>query len=92
MTDHPEDQGPIPQRAEPEWIVNHFEKPVSLREHLHSSLDRLLTHMEQAQETQGLVSITVLDAEGAWAGHTVALAVDLNPHKCGPECPHDDGA
>lgn len=75
VTTHPEDLGPI----DPLTRLRSFPKGISLQEHLHLSLDRLLEEMVRLQETCGSVAVTVLDSTGPWAGRTVVLAVDLDP-------------
>ena len=58
--------------------VRHFDQPVSIRDLLHSTLDRLLNELLINQQPQGVVSVTCLDPEGEFAGRTVLLALDLD--------------
>ena len=74
-----DDDVPLKPLAGPMPILRHFEHPVSLKQHLHESLDRLLDEMSQGGDTVGMVQITVLDSDGPWAGQTVMLALDLDP-------------
>ncbi len=73
-------------------VLRHFEDPVSVRELLHSTLDRLLDTLITNQETIGAASVTVLGATGAtndvFGGKTIFIALDLDPQNectCG-EC------
>lgn len=61
--------------------LRHFDHPVSIRELLHSTLDRLLDEMVAHSEPQGAVAVTNMDAgDNPFSGRTVVLALDLDPH------------
>lgn len=61
--------------------MRHFPHPVTIRELLHSTLDRLLDEMVAQSEPRGAVSVTNMDpGDSPFAGHTVVLALDLDPH------------
>lgn len=78
---HDDQPGGVPQKPEfAKVTLRHFDHPVSIRELLHSTLDRLLDEMVAASEPQGVVAVTNMDPGGApFAGHTVILALDLDP-------------
>lgn len=62
--------------------LRHMTEPVTLRELLHSTLDRLLDEMIQETEPRGCVAVTNMDPSGPenpLSGHTVVLALDLDP-------------
>ena len=81
---HDDMEGGVPQPG-PQFervVLRKFDEPVTIRELLHSSLDRLLDYMGAHGEPQGVVSVTNLDEVGAdnpFAGHTVVLAIDMDP-------------
>lgn len=74
-----DDDGLIP--AHTRLKVRHFDQKVSVRELLHSTLDRLLNEMLILQQPQGAVSVTCLDTDGDFAGRTVVMALDLDPEE-----------
>lgn len=60
--------------------LRHFDKPISIRDLLHSTLDRLFDAMIAKKESMGVVAVTNMDpGPSEWAGHTVVLALDLDP-------------
>jgi len=75
--------------------LRHFDHPVSIRELLHSTLDRLLDEMIAGGEPRGAVSVTNMDepsGDNPLSGHTVVLALDLDPPVDGYEGLLDEDA
>ncbi len=79
-------------------VIRHYEHPVSVRDMLHGTLDRLLDTLIANHETMGAASVTVLAAEGIteqiFGGKTMMIALDLDPGPCDcGECEglHGDG-
>lgn len=87
---HDDQPGGVPQKPEfAKVTLRHFDHPVSLRELLHSTLDRLLDEMVGASEPRGVVAVTNMDeGDKPFAGHTVILALDLDPQD--GDYPDDD--
>ena len=81
---HDDQPGGVPQGPklpnDVRVVMRHFDKPVSLRELLHSTLDRLLDEMIRTEEPAGVVAVTNLDEhDTVMGGRTVVLALDLDP-------------
>jgi hypothetical protein len=74
-----DDDGLIPREPQAQIKLRHFDRPVSVRELLHSTLDRLLSAMILHSEPQGVVAVTCMQGTGEFAGRTVVLALDLDP-------------
>ena len=91
MPNHDDMPGGVPQHppGTERVIMRHFDKAVSLRELLHSSLDRLFDYMVEQREAAGCVSITPLDVP-EFDGGSIVLALDLMPDKHDYDGLHDE--
>lgn len=78
---HDDDPGGVPQGNRPDRIVmRSFDQPVSVRQLLHSSLDRLFDYMIAQRELAGVVAITPMDVP-EFDGGSIVLALDFAPHE-----------
>ena len=79
---HDDQPGGVPQgKPKVERIVmRQFDKAVSVRELLHSSLDRLFDYMIAQRELAGVVAITPMDVP-EFDGGSIVLALDFAPHE-----------
>lgn len=76
-------------------VIRHYENPVSVRDMLHGTLDRLLDTLIASHETMGAASVTVLSAEGIteeiFGGKTMMIALDLDPQPGECDCGYCGG-
>lgn len=72
---HDDMQQPPAERV----VLRHFDAPVSMRQLLHSTLDRLFDYMIEQKEPAGCVAITPLDVPEMQGG-SIVLALDFVPH------------
>lgn len=79
---HDDMPGGVPQgdSSKTRVVIRHFDKSVTIRELLHTSLDRLFDYMSQQNELAGVVSITPLDVPEL-NGNSIVLALDFAPHE-----------
>ena len=74
-------------------VLRHYDTPVSVRDMLHGTLDRLLDTLIANHETMGAASVTVMQAEGItneiFGGKTMMIALDMDPGPC--DCGHCEG-
>lgn len=75
---HDDMPGGVPQLPKEHVVMRHFDEPVSVRQLLHSALDRLFDYMIAANEGAGVVAITPLDVP-EFDGGSIVLALDLMP-------------
>jgi len=83
--------GGVPQPHEDRVILRSFEKSVTVRELLHSSLDRLLDFMLEHKQPAGVVAITPLDTP-EFDGGSIVLALDFELDEHNYEGLHDEDA
>lgn len=77
---HDDMEGGVPQQPRAERIVMRtFDEAVSVRQLLHSSLDRLFDYMIEQRELAGVVAITPMDVP-EFDGGSIVLALDFAPH------------
>ena len=81
---HDDQPGGVPQNGHEgpftRVTMRHFDKPISARELLHGTLDRLLDELINQKETMGAVSVTNLDGtDEEGGGRTFLLCLDLDP-------------
>lgn len=87
---HDDQPGGVPQHPREERIImRHFDKSVTVRELLHSSLDRLLDFMNEHKEPAGVVAITPMDTP-EFEGGSIVLALDFAPHEHEYDGLHDE--
>lgn len=78
---HDDQPGGVPQGPQTERVImRSFDNPVTIRELLHSSLDRLFDFMMAQRELAGVVAITPLDVPEL-NGNSIVLAIDFAPHE-----------
>ena len=77
---HDDQPGGVPQQPPIDRLVmRSFDEPVTVRQLLHSSLDRLFDYMIQQRELAGVVAITPMDVP-EFEGGSIVLALDFAPH------------
>ena len=77
---HDDMDGGVPQGQPDRIIMRSFNEPISVRQLLHSSLDRLFDYMIAQRELAGVVAITPMDVP-EFDGGSIVLALDFAPHE-----------